>query len=780
MEQNGAIKNIDLSSKAKEKNKSKDKKKLLGNKRKESSKKNNSKTVSIEKQSRSKSKQSKHSKDSTKQGKSNKSFTDSKEKGGVIKNLLSHSVELYSKAKILYNKFSADYNLEKNKFMNSEFRWTIKMVEKGTFEDKLSALCQHVKKSPQHCLSYLTEICSSLDKKNIRYTLLVFEALKDLFLNSVLENKKYMSFIDFINSYKQNNNTDNIPDTVIVEAYISDSIHKLYFSYITSLENYLKEDNVLSIKKQVMNILQELLKKRPEREEYLLDLIIYKLGDPKADISNQAILLLKNLQESHLMMSLVILKRLNSFINNYNIANEGGSYHALVLISQFKQYKNPEFVKYGLTMFFKLFDEYAEYEDERYYKFLEQIIKSIGFFYRSALMVKNVDNETFKHFFEEKINLLFKLSHSSSIKLRVQVLRLIFFLVNDSSNNFSFKKNHRNGEVSDVQSLDSLSDRYYKSLYELISLKEALASKNIKDYLKLIMSSLMSDKNSTRVLAMIKRLLQFSLLAEPPVICCILIIVSHVIHKNKPLWTYLYSLEFKTENESTHKKNAKKTDDEEGDKKKAELKESDRKYIENFSKRDAKYVLENSLIELTLLTNHYHPTIQKWTKEILERHSIETIAYEGDPLMDFSLVNFLHKFITKNPKLKNLKKKKPESAEDKETKNKESEQEKEEKIDFINKFAYVNKESTSIIKKKKKAKSEDIEDYADQIIENEIDRMGEGKADVEFSDNEEFVSDEEDYDMDEEVEEGQEEDIEEGEEEENSQLEEAEDSEDEE
>ena len=40
------------------------------------------------------------------------------------------------------------------------------------------------------------------------------------------------------------------------------------------------------------------------------------------------------------------------------------------------------------------------------------------------------------------------------------------------------------------------------------------------------------------------------------------------------------------------------------------------------------------------------------SKFILENYSKDVIDYEGDPLVDFSLVNFLEKFILKNPKIK--------------------------------------------------------------------------------------------------------------------------------
>lgn len=342
----------------------------------------------------------KFKKNYSKDNKSKFNPTDSKSKA---REMISYSLDYFNKARTLYENYSSEYDIEKNKFKNSEFKWVAKMIEKGTYEDKLSALIQHIKKSPKQTLNYLAEISEHLNSKNNRHILITYEALKDVFLNVILENKKYSNFIDYIAAYKQSlqagkdkegNNQDNnpidsniVPNNILIEAYVSDTIHKLYFQFILSLENYLKEDNVVQIKKQILSIIQELLCKKPEREDYLIDLLIYKLGDPRPELSSQAMMLIKNLQETHISMSLVVLKRLNSFISNANVATEDGIFHALALISQLRLFKNEEYVKYGLNMYFKLFNEYVQSEEERYTKFLEQIIKGISYFYKCALLI---------------------------------------------------------------------------------------------------------------------------------------------------------------------------------------------------------------------------------------------------------------------------------------------------------------------------------------------------------------------------------------------------------
>lgn len=297
--------------------------------------------------------------------------------------LLSSSQNLYEKSRILYEKAAKDWDIEGNKGKSNDFRWISKMLEKGTFEDKVNALASHVKQNPKKSLKYLDMISYHLSNKNPRHFMFCIDVLKELYLTSILENKKYKSFIDATLE------TKNPSDEQLVAFYIDNFIHKKYFEFIQAMENKLKEDNLLPMKKKILEVLQELLKAKPEREEYLLELLIYKLGDPKTDISNHVLLLLKNLQESHFSMSKVILMRLQGFIANYKITNEAGSYHALVLISQFRPFKNEDYIKFGLNMFFALFNEYVELEEEKYYKFLEQILKIISSFFKMAISAKS-------------------------------------------------------------------------------------------------------------------------------------------------------------------------------------------------------------------------------------------------------------------------------------------------------------------------------------------------------------------------------------------------------
>ena len=291
----------------------------------------------------------------------------------------------------------------------------------------------------------------------------------------------------------------------------------------------------------------------------------------------------------------------------------------------------------------------------------------------------------------------------------------------------------------------------------------------------------MFDNNNNRICSFIKRLLEMSLMSEPQYIICILIIVSQVLRNKNKLWKML-------EREQT-KVNV----------------------FYDPMKRDPQFAQgEHSFLnELYLLQKHYHPSVQRMAKFILENYNKEIISYDGDPLKDFSLINFLEKFMLKNPKIKKeIKEKKViendddelkrflKGEEDNENENNNNNdndiyEKNENDFQFIEKFNKIYPEITSsknylkkLKKKEKKSKNEDdiddiidekdfegkededIEKFADKVIEEEYKKFGKDIDDDDLGDYKD-ESDEGDVKENEEIEEGEDE----GEEEEGEETE---------
>ena len=248
--------------------------------------------------------------------------------------------------------------------------------------------------------------------------------------------------------------------------------------------------------------------------------------------------------------------------------------------------------------------------------------------------------------------------------------------------------------------------------------------------------SLMFDNNNNRISSFIKRLLEMCLISEPPFIICNLIIISQVIRNKNKLWKMM------------------------------EREQSGVKLFYDSTKRDPQFAQgEYSFLnELYLLEKHYHPSVQRMAKFILDNYNKDIISYNGDPLLDFSLTNFLEKFMLKNPKIKKEKKEIKKITNDDDELKKfiqgdEDNNNKENKnitmdendLEFIDKFNKIYPEITNdknylkkMKKKEKKMRTEedvdemigdqeytkkenedsDLENYADKVIDEEYKKFG--------------------------------------------------------
>ena len=709
--------------------------------------------------------------------------------------------QLYQKAKNIYETKTSSFDLDKidyNQKVNKEKRWTHDILQKGTFDDKISALLLYIRENPKMTLKYLELLIKLSENKNRRKNDAIIIGLKDLFLETILQGKKYLSFN---NKYKTIIN-DNIEEDELFNSYYEDKIHHLYLRFVNLLEESINTESIINIKKKNMEYLSEMLIKQPESEEKILQDIVNKLGDTSTEISNYTIKLLNQIQEIHMNMSNIIFKYVTIFYT-MNDKNES-KLNALTYLVQMEipNINKKTFLEESINFFFGLFNQISSEnentnnkENEKKLrieksknkqkkikkiilenknknaindKLLSLIVKRINILFK---YIKNQKNqmEKINEIIESKISILFKLSHSKSLKLSIEILKLLFGIITTQDQNF----------VS----------RYYKSLYELISSKSLSSSKYVKESLKLILVSLMFDNNNNRISSFIKRLLEMCLISEPPYIICNLIIISQVIRNKNKLWKMM------------------------------EREQSGVKLFYDSAKRDPQFAQgEYSFLnELYLLEKHYHPSVQRMAKFLLQNYNKDIISYNGDPLLDFSLTNFLEKFMLKNPKIKKEKKEiKKITNDDDELKKfiQEEEDNKDNKnitmdendLEFIDKFNKIYPEITNdknylkkMKKKEKKMRTEedvdemignqeytkkenedsDLENFADKVIDDEYKKFGkdidQDEDDFDENDSENNDNDDNNKDVDDLFTEDENEDMDENNENEN--LEENEDNE---
>jgi ribosome biogenesis protein MAK21 len=171
--------------------------------------------------------------------------------------------------------------------------------------------------------------------------------------------------------------------------------------------------------------------------------------------------------------------------------------------------------------------------------------------------------------------------------------------------------------------------------------------------------------------------------------------------------------------------------------------------------------------ELSALASHSHPTVKLWAGQLVAG---KLASYEGDPLLDFSMTNFLDRISYKNPKSKEKLTKMTQSTRMAQTELPVNQQIEEEGQTLIKqreeeKFFYKYFELRGEQPSKKKAKKADdavdeeeedpeLEAFANEEIEKEMKRLNGGIAVDEDSDDVDGLEDEDDEDGEDVLEEG--------------------------
>ncbi len=81
-------------------------------------------------------------------------------------------------------------------------------------------------------LKYLEILVRLAENKNRRRNDNIILGLKELFLETLLENRKYLPFNQKYNNQQNFNNLNKISDEELIQSYFDDKIHNLYLRFI--------------------------------------------------------------------------------------------------------------------------------------------------------------------------------------------------------------------------------------------------------------------------------------------------------------------------------------------------------------------------------------------------------------------------------------------------------------------------------------------------------------------------------------------------------------------
>ncbi|KAI9665226.1 MAG: hypothetical protein M1829_005764 [Trizodia sp. TS-e1964] len=559
-------------------------------------------------------------------------------------------------------------------------RFMATIMSSGTLSDKVSALTLAVQESPLHTMKAFESLIGLARKRSRGQAVTSLGALKDLLGQGAMlpPHRKLRSFANqqgLLGSLQENNSlawnkSGCLPGKIqklhlIVWAF-EDWLKSSYFEILKILETWCN-DEVEFARARALGYVWELLKEKPEQEANLLRLLINKLGDPEKKIASKASFLLLQLQITHPLMKLVIIKSLESDLLFRPGQSMHAKYYAIITLNQtilssserhiaaklldiyFSLFvgllKKPHDLKFATSansvklnkkgqiqggggVIGKRAQKNADKDDASKHELGEKLISAVLTGVNRSFPFSNEDDATFK----AHIDTLFRITHSSNFNTSIQALLLIQQL---------------------SSSRQASSDRFYRTLYESLLDPRLLTSSKQVMFLNLLFRSLKGDLNVKRVKAFVKRLLQTLSLHQPPFVCGVLYLVKRLEEAFPSLKALLDHPEVSEDEDEVFVDVA--TDGEHGqitppadDQKDASAPISRDSHIYDGRKRDPEHSkAENSCLwEIIPFLMHFHPSVSLFASRLL----LNEVMPPKPDLSLHTLSHFLDRFVYRNAK----------------------------------------------------------------------------------------------------------------------------------
>ncbi|KAH6996677.1 CBF/Mak21 family-domain-containing protein [Ilyonectria sp. MPI-CAGE-AT-0026] len=540
-------------------------------------------------------------------------------------------------------------------FASSSHKFLSTIMTSGTLTDKVSALTLAVQESPVHNIRAFDALMTLASKKSRGQALGAIGALVDLLgpgtlLPSDRRLRTFHTQPGLIGTLQRNSAASwaagkplpgKITDAHLIAWLYEDWLKETYFRIIQLLENWCSDEIEYS-RTRALDFVYGLLKEKPEQESNLLRLLVHKLGDRDRKISSRASYLLLQLQNSHPGMKPIIVRMIEQEILLHPSQDHRSRYYAINTLNQtILSNREPALAEALMRIYFELFtiilktgklgiavpvesqpgDEPKEAFDKNHKnrrrprggktstpvatepeteaadKLVSAILTGVN---RAAPFMTGNDAVMETH-----LDTLFKIAHSANFNTGIQSLLLI-------------------QQISSSKSIAS--DRFYRTLYESLLDPRLVTSSKQSLYLNLLLRALKSDVDTRRVKAFAKRMLQISGLHQPPFVCGLLYVVSHLRETFPDLSTLIDEPE-----ESVF-------DDEP---------ESERPVYDG-RKRDPEHSNANRscLWEMIPLQGHFHPSVTVFAASM----SKPSEKAKKPDMDSHSLIRFLDKFVYRNPK----------------------------------------------------------------------------------------------------------------------------------
>ncbi|KAL7180544.1 hypothetical protein ACSBR1_043694 [Camellia fascicularis] len=440
----------------------------------------------------------------------------------------------------LMAQYTQDYELSRGQ--SGDIKMLTATQRSGTAADKVSAFSVMVGENPIANMRSLDALLGMVTSKvGKRHALTGFEALKELFISSLLPDRKLKTLFQ-----RPLNHLPESKDgySLLLFWHWEECLKQRYERFVAAVEEA-SRDMLPILKDKALKIIYTLLRSKSEQERKLLSSLVNKLGDPENKAASNADFHLSKLLTDHPQMKAVVIDEVDTFLFRPHLGLRA-KYHTVNFLSQIRlshKGDGPKVAKRLIDVYFALFkvriseadgslktDKNRKEEDKKASssskdskvksqpseshaemdsRLLTALLTGVN---RAFPFVSSNEADDI---IEVQTPMLFQLVHSKNFNVGVQALMLL-------------------DKISSKNQI--LSDRFYRALYSKLLLPAAMNSSKEEMFIGLLLRAMKNDINLKRVSAFAKRLLQVALQQPPQYACGCLFLLSEVLKARPPLW----------------------------------------------------------------------------------------------------------------------------------------------------------------------------------------------------------------------------------------------------
>ncbi|KAK7389691.1 hypothetical protein VNO78_24949 [Psophocarpus tetragonolobus] len=432
----------------------------------------------------------------------------------------------------LMAQYAQDY--ESTRGQSSDIKMLVSTQRSGTAADKVSAFAVLVGDNPIANLRSLDALLGMVTSKvGKRHALTGFEALQELFIASLLPDRKLKTLIQ--------QPLNHIPETkdgysLLLFWYWEECLKQRYERFVVALEEA-SRDMLPALKNKALKAIYVLLSRKSEQERRLLSALVNKLGDPDNKAASNADYHLSNLLSDHPNMKAVVIDEVDSFLFRPHLGPRS-QYHAVNFLSQFRltnKGDGPKVAKRLIDVYFALFkvlitgtsnnqkfdkgskanpkEEKLKESSKSHVELDSRLLSALLTGVNRAFPFVSVNEAD--DIVDVQTPVLFHLVHSKNFNVGVQALMLL-------------------DKISSKNQIAS--DRFYRALYSKLLLPAAMYTSKAEMFIALLLRAMKRDVNLKRVAAFSKRLLQVALQQPSQYACACLFLLSELLKARPPLW----------------------------------------------------------------------------------------------------------------------------------------------------------------------------------------------------------------------------------------------------